>query len=1007
MTTEDVLAPPSAVEQPTPDAGRVRRRPPWQDGSVRTVGVLLVLLLAASAFVVHTTAGLIRNQPPATYAVAGPHQTWLRASSPGTTAWFRHEVPLRARPVAASVTVDGTDDVMAWVNGHRDVLRTTDPHDVAEIGMTADIAPDLRTGANTVLIQVTDVSRAAPRLWGTISLAFDDGTRQVIGPASAGWQATTDPAAVGVRLGALPTAARSSAGSATSWPGAVSTSAPRAVLAAVPPQVVALPHGRTAASAADAGVTFSARTGAATSDAWLRISASARASVTLDGRLITELAAPGYMSPRGSQPGWLTLVHLGRLPAGSSVGVRLGRSARPAVYADLVVPRDGSWVVRQLPAAGLSAVDSSGTASAVTAVDVTAVWPNGWRVAQQTVPPAPADALGKQLLAAGAAALLLVAMALVAARLRGTGPRRALTLALAGSLPGIAACAAYLAWQRWTGHLPGTGRSGWAVAIASLWFVGVGVAELGLPRVAIRARWLRAVITPPPLVYATAVAGGLWVLSGIGRSPLWQDEATSLQVARDINAHGVPRLASDLIYFKAELYHVLLAALLHVSDNVLFLRSVSDLWFVGSVIVFGRLLMPVLAPGRPWLHAAAAVAFTLLPAERVWADQLRMYQQMQFFSILFLALLLRSLRTGRPRDIRWAAVLLVLTYLSHEESFVLLPGVGVLLLVRWRAVASAGRSFALAFVPAALVIAAQYVLAQAHPPVFGTDLSNRPYVGLDLDRADYYYNTVFFAPIGTGASLAVVSTLAVVAVVTAARRRDRTVTGAGIVLLASTVTASMLFTAKDPRYAFVLLPCLVALAVLGAVAVWSVVARSLRRGTGFGGLVRGRAGLRRGVIAVGAATVALLCVATAATTVMSGAQFTRPASFHPDYTGTVGYLVAHRPPGDVTITLSPPVMTAQYAGVAPDRVVQTGANKLLYVTLKNGRAVDTVLGVPVLLTGDDVRRYVAAHPRVWLVSDDGGYLADVPADVRTAIISEFHVVYESGSTTLSVAGYAT
>ena len=52
-------------------------------------------------------------------------------------------------------------------------------------------------------------------------------------------------------------------------------------------------------------------------------------------------------------------------------------------------------------------------------------------------------------------------------------------------------------------------------------------------------------------------------------------------------------------------------------------------------------------------------------------------------------------------------------------------------------------------------------------------------------------------------------------------------------------------------------------------------------------------------MAAGAVTVALLCVATAATTVMSGAQFTRPASFHPDYTGTVGYLVAHRAPGDV------------------------------------------------------------------------------------------------------------
>jgi hypothetical protein len=60
----------------------------------------------------------------------------------------------------------------------------------------------------------------------------------------------------------------------------------------------------------------------------------------------------------------------------------------------------------------------------------------------------------------------------------------------------------------------------------------------------------------------------------------------------------------------------------------------------------------------------------------------------------------------------------------------------------------------------------------------------------------------------------------------------------------------------------------------------------------------------------------------------------------------------------------------------------------------------------VLLTGDDVRRYVSAHARVWLVSDRGGYLAGVPTDVREAILSEFHVVYENGSTTLSVAGYA-
>jgi hypothetical protein len=97
-------------------------------------------------------------------------------------------------------------------------------------------------------------------------------------------------------------------------------------------------------------------------------------------------------------------------------------------------------------------------------------------------------------------------------------------------------------------------------------------------------------------------------------------------------------------------------------------------------------------------------------------------------------------------------------------------------------------------------------------------------------------------------------------------------------------------------------------------------------------------------------------------------------------------------------------MTSQY-GSAPDEVVQTGANKLLYVTLKRGLAVETILGVPVLMTGDDVRRYVSAHPRVWLVSDTGGYLANLPADLREEITSQFHVVYQNGSTTLSTAGY--
>jgi hypothetical protein len=1011
VTADGVLVrPPSAgesVRSVAHGAHRARRQRPRVSDSARAVAVLVVVLMAATVVVVHTTAGLLRDEPPATYALAdAPHQ-WLQAGTPGSTAWFRRDLALGERPATASITVDGTDNVRAWVNGRSEVARKALPPDAAEVALTADIAPDLRVGANSLLIEVTSIRGGRPQLWASLSLVLDDGTRQDIGPESAGWQATTDPAAAGVRLGMKPGAAQPADDSASPllWPDAVPSPTPRDVRTSIPPDVIALARGSSAASTAAPAATISGRM-RGSGDAWLRISASARASVSVDGRLAADLPAPDYVSPNSSRPGSLTLVHLGRVTAGSRLAVRLTGSRPSVLYADLVVPDGGGWTVRALPAAALVAVDSQGATSAMGAVDVTTPWPNRWRVDDEPIVRPVSAGLGWQLLIAGFAVLLLVGAAFAVAHTRRIGRRRALTLVVAGSLPGVAGCVAYLAWQRWASHMPGSGRAGWAVAIAALWIAGVAVATLGVPKLPILSRRIGAVVTPRRLIYATALLGGIWVLSGIGHQPLWQDEATSLQVARDINAHGLPRLGSDLIYFKAELYHVLLAVLIHISDNVLFLRLISDLWFVGSVIVFGRVLMPVLAPGRPWLHVAATAAFTVLPAERVWADQLRMYQQMQFFSILFLAFLLRALTTGRTRDIRWAAALLLLTYFSHEESFILLPGVAVLALVRWRAVFAALREFALAFVPAGVLIVAQYLVAQGHPPIFGTDLSNRPYVGLDFDQITYYYDTVFFAPIGVGPSLAIVSTLALIGVVAGVRRRDGVVVGAGIIVAASALTASLLFTAKVARYTFVLLPPLIALAVLGAVAVWSLAGRLLHRAAGVGGVSRGRAGTRRGVLVVGLATAALLCVATAATTAMSAGQLTRPGSFHPDYGATVGYLDAHRAPGDVTVTLAAPVMTSQYAHRSPDRVVQTGANKLLYVTLKDGRAVETILGVPVLLTGDDVRRYVSAHPRVWLVSDNGGYLANVPADVREAITSQFHVVYQNGSTTLSLAGYA-
>ena len=113
-----------------------------------------------------------------------------------------------------------------------------------------------------------------------------------------------------------------------------------------------------------------------------------------------------------------------------------------------------------------------------------------------------------------------------------------------------------------------------------------------------------------------------------------------------------------------------------------------------------------------------------------------------------------------------------------------------------------------------------------------------------------------------------------------------------------------------------------------------------------------------------------------------------------------GQCVKH--PGDQVITLSPPVMTRLYLGRRPDRVIQTGRNKLLYLVLRDGQAVDTLLGVPVLLTGAQLRTYLEAHRRVWLISDTGSYVQVVPPDLKEQVRTDFHVVDQDATTTVSL-----
>ena len=72
-------------------------------------------------------------------------------------------------------------------------------------------------------------------------------------------------------------------------------------------------------------------------------------------------------------------------------------------------------------------------------------------------------------------------------------------------------------------------------------------------------------VVPALLRWEVAAVGMIALVCGgaaayrIGYEPLWQDELASLLAAQGVRSHLLPTLPSGLLYFKGELYSVLLA----------------------------------------------------------------------------------------------------------------------------------------------------------------------------------------------------------------------------------------------------------------------------------------------------------------------------------------------------------------------------------------------------------------------------------------------------------------
>ncbi|MBX5458460.1 MAG: glycosyltransferase family 39 protein [Thermogemmatispora sp.] len=499
--------------------------------------------------------------------------------------------------------------------------------------------------------------------------------------------------------------------------------------------------------------------------------------------------------------------------------------------------------------------------------------------------------------------------------------------------------------------------------------------------------------------------------------PYWQDELSSYYAAHGILATGWPLFPSGFLYTKAELYSYLLAAWsLLFGDHPEITRAISvgeyllclPLLYLAGCYFFSR---------RVSLLATAMLACS--PLAWVWSRQMRMYQQAQLLTLLTLLLFHGCLqRQARSRLIYVAALSLLATYLSHEETFIILPALLLCTLCcRDRTQLSLAAlcrspSWQRAGLLCGVGIGFQLLLAHgSHPPVLGTDASQRPLVHFTLDNV-IFYAEILFSPATSGRTpwLLLSSVSMALGGLQAVRRKEPRACYCLLFLLVSWLTLIYGFTLQADRYLYPLLPCYYLLSAYGASELMQALGRLTMT------LIKTSSGpsdrswkcvtevQRLFLIGSSGLLCALLLIAPLIAMNTSNLFLSRllglPYHRHyADYDVVGAYLRQHLRRGDVVIAVAPANCVRYYVG----RVDYFfSIDRALYLMEQRGHIIETASAAEALLNQEDFAAVLAEHPRVWIVSDGGPYESAVrkrfifPPDVRLVFEGYASALYLRG-----------
>ena len=543
------------------------------------------------------------------------------------------------------------------------------------------------------------------------------------------------------------------------------------------------------------------------------------------------------------------------------------------------------------------------------------------------------------------------------------------------------------------------------------------------------------------------------IFYNLSYEPYWQDELTSYYAAKSILAHGLPFLPSGFLYAKGELYSYVLALSMvifgdqagapRIVSAVEYLISLPLLYFVGCYFFERRLAL------------LATAMLALSPIAFVWGREVRMYEQAQVLTLLVVYVFYKAIQERqRVRLVYLAIGCLIAMYLSHEETFIILPALVICVMMASRdgkhrlpAVLYQKHWWYAAAIGVSAIAIQLLIVKVTHPPVLGTDQTQRPLVQLTTDDIQFYIGLLFFQT-SKQPWIIINSVLATVGCIWARRSRDLRVKYCALFLAISFFTLLFVFTARADRYFYPLLPIyylMGAYAVLVILnAIWAFARSRMvlpQPGRTFGdhachpepfaslkGKLREGAGSTGGEIlrcaqddsaapggyfsrsmkAIVIFTMSLVCACVLIGPILPIGNYNLfisrflGFSYHRhygDYDVAGQYVQQHWQKGDIVISISPNTVVYYYVGHSD---YFFSIDRALFLFERDGHIVDTYISKIALLDQEDFQAVLAQHARIWLITARNYYQTEALS--RFIFPTDFHIVYEGFESVVYLRG---